>query len=576
MNNTTVPLKLQDFRNFLFLSWAHLGLPEPTPVQYDIASYLQHGPKRLLIEAFRGVGKSWITSAFVCWLLLMDNQKEILIISASKTRSDEFSTFTLRMMMEFPPLAHLAPTSDTQRVSRVAFDVAPHDASHSPSVKSVGITGQIAGSRADVVVLDDVEVPNNSSTQMMRDKLSESIKEADAVVKPGTGRIIYLGTPQNVESIYNKLEERGYEMRIWPAHVPDDKMLKQYGHRLAPSISAMVGVKTVGTSTDPKRFNDEDLAERRLSYGMAGFALQFLLDTTLSDANRYPLKQSDLVVMNLDVDQGPMRVVWGAARENQVRDLPNLGFSGDKLYNPISFGSEDMKFSPYTGSTMFVDPSGRGKDETAYAVVKELHGQLFATACSGFAGGYADETLEKIAHMAIKHNVNTLLIESNFGDGMFTQLLRPVMLRCGWKGLIEEVHSSGQKEARILDVLEPLMNRHKLIVDHKVIEDDYNSVRAAEATRGERAPQYSLIYQMTHLTRDRGSLRQDDRVEALAGACQHYVSRVNRDQDQAIDQHRDAAFTKDIEEFITRTKHWKPTKGPVRPNTLGLRARKRR
>jgi hypothetical protein len=73
------PLKA-DFRNFLWAVWRHLGLPEPTPVQYDIAHFLQHGPRRLVIEAFRGVGKSWITVAFVCWLLYCDPQLKIVVV----------------------------------------------------------------------------------------------------------------------------------------------------------------------------------------------------------------------------------------------------------------------------------------------------------------------------------------------------------------------------------------------------------------------------------------------------------------------------------------------------------------
>ena len=65
---------LVDFRNFLFLCWKQLGLPDPTPVQYDIAEYIQHGPKRRVIQAFRGVGKSWITSAYVCHQLLLEKE----------------------------------------------------------------------------------------------------------------------------------------------------------------------------------------------------------------------------------------------------------------------------------------------------------------------------------------------------------------------------------------------------------------------------------------------------------------------------------------------------------------------
>jgi hypothetical protein len=507
----------------------------------------------MVVEAFRGVGKSWITSAFVCWCLLMNPQYEILVVSASKTRADEFSTFTLRLIMELDVLAHLRPDPNIHRVSRVAFDVAPHGASHSPSVKSVGITGQIAGSRADIIIPDDIEVPNNSATQMMRDKLSEAIKEFDAVLKPG-GRIIFLGTPQNYESIYNKLEERGYTMRVWPAQVPDPQRVQMYGPRLAPMIAEMVGKLPTGSSTDSKRFTDADLAERRASYGASGFALQFMLDTTLSDALRYPLKQSDLVVMGLDYDQAPLRVVWGSGPQLQHKDLPNLGFTGDFLHAPMAFGDADengLKFAPYTGCVMFVDPAGRGADETSYGIVKNLHGQLFATEVVGLIGGYEDATLERIGRAALRHGVNVMLVEENFGDGMFTQLLKPVLARVGWKGVIEEVHSVGQKELRIIDTLEPLMNRHKLIIDKRVIEQDFASIQEMQRDRGETAVQYSLMYQLTHITRERGALRHDDRLEALAGACRYWVEQVGRDQDQALEAHREALRDKEIAQFMS-------------------------
>ena len=97
---------LSDFRKFLFVIWKHLNLPDPTPVQYDIAYNLQHGDKRMIIQAFRGVGKSWVTSAYVVWLLYMNPQLNILVVSASKSRSDDFTTFTLRLISEMDILAH--------------------------------------------------------------------------------------------------------------------------------------------------------------------------------------------------------------------------------------------------------------------------------------------------------------------------------------------------------------------------------------------------------------------------------------------------------------------------------------
>ena len=264
---------LSDFRKFLFVCWQHLNLPDPTPVQYDIAKHIQNGEKRIIVEAFRGVGKSWITSAYVVWLLYMNPQLNILVVSASKTRADDFTTFTLRLINEMPILQHLIPHSD-QRQSKISFDVGPANASHAPSVKSVGVTGQLAGSRADVLIADDIEVPNNSATQGMRDKLSEAVKEFDAILKPN-GRIIYLGTPQNQESLYNKLPDRGYKVRIWPARYPNEDQLVSLGDKLAPRVKRELenDPELVGKSTDPDRFNDYDLAEREASYGRSGFAL---------------------------------------------------------------------------------------------------------------------------------------------------------------------------------------------------------------------------------------------------------------------------------------------------------------
>ena len=107
--NPDVPEQLRDFRNFLFVVWKALGLPNPTDLQYDIADFMQHGPTRGVVMAFRGVGKSWICSAYVVHQLLLDPTKNFLVVSASKSRSDDFSTFTVRLVNEIPLLKHLKP-----------------------------------------------------------------------------------------------------------------------------------------------------------------------------------------------------------------------------------------------------------------------------------------------------------------------------------------------------------------------------------------------------------------------------------------------------------------------------------
>jgi len=540
---TDVPEQLKDFRNFTYLVWKHLGLPEPTPVQYDIANYLQDSPKRCIIEAFRGVGKSYITAAYVVHQLLLDPQLKFMVVSASKARADDFSTFTQRIIVELPICQHLV-AKDGQRWSKIAFDVAPAKASGSPSVKSVGVTGQLTGSRADIIIADDVEVPNNSMTQMMREKLGETVKEFDAVLKPN-GKIIYLGTPQNEMSLYNALITRGYEMRVWPARYPTlERAEKAYGGKLAPTLydSLQTNLEAIyGLPTDPKRFTDEDLLERELSYGRSGFALQFMLDTSLSDQDKYPLKISDLMIYSCDKDTAPEKMIYGIFK--QLNELPNVGLSGDRFYAP----EDTVGRLEYSGSVLAIDPSGRGSDETAYAVVKMLNGFLHVPAAGGIAGGYSDETLTTLAELAKEHKVNTVLIESNFGDGMFTELLKPHMQKI-YPVSMEEVRHTKQKEARIIDTLEPVMNQHRLVIDPKVIQKDYESVQHLPP---EKAMRYMLVYQMTRITRQRGALAHDDRLDVLAMAVQYWVEQMAADVDSAMLDRKNELLDMELDKFMS-------------------------
>jgi hypothetical protein len=536
--------QLTDFRNFLYLVWKAINLPDPTPIQYDIADFLQNAPRRAIIEAFRGVGKSFITSAFVCHQLLLNPDYKFLVVSASKARADDFSTFTLRLINEMPILQHLKPKED-QRNSKIAFDVGPSTASHSPSVKSVGITGMLTGSRADFIIADDVESANNSMTQGMRDKLSESVKEFEAVLKP-EGKIIYLGTPQLEQSLYNKLQERGYKCRIWPSRYPEAEKLASYGENLAPVILERLEAnpEEAGHSTDPKRFTDIDLLEREASYGRSGFQLQFQLDTTLSDMDRYPLKLSDLCVMALNPTDGPQKVVWATGPEQLIKELPCVGMSGDRYYRPMAISNE--MWIPYEGSIMAIDPSGKGRDETAYAVVKYLHGMLFLCASGGYNSGYTDETLQKLAETAKFHGVKQIIIEENYGGGMFAQLLKPVLGKI-YPCTVEEVKHSKQKELRIIDVLEPIMNQHRLIVDQKVVERDY---RSAQHLPPEQALRYQLFYQLSRITKDRGALAQDDRLDALAIAVGFWTEKMGQDVDKAVQAEMDYVFDQNIRHFM--------------------------
>jgi hypothetical protein len=529
------------FGNFLYVVWKHLGLPDPTPVQYDIADFLQYGPRRLIVEAFRGVGKSWITVAFVLWNLYRNPQLKILVVSASAVKANEFTTFCLQLVHDLPLLKHLRP-GDSQRQSMMSFDVGPAQPDQSPSVKSVGITGQITGSRADLIVPDDIEVPHNSDTQGKRDRLLEQIKEFDAVLKPN-GRICYLGTPQTEQSIYNELPNRGYVIRIWPSRYP--AKLDRYGARLAPYIvKRLEAGARAWDPTDPARFSHEDLTERELSYGRSGFALQFQIDTSLSDAEKHPLKLSDLIVHPLDPFRAPIDFMWASSPELALNDLPTVGLHGDRYYRAMWWSPEATQ---YEATVMSVDPSGRGKDETSFAVVKVLNGRMFLVASGGFLGGYDETTLRAIMLVAKKHSAGKIICEPNYGGGMFTALLQSMAQKV-YPCTIEDAEwSSVAKEQRIVDTLEPVMNQHRLIVCPSVIQADYESVLKRD---GERGPLYRLFYQMARMVRQRGALAQDDRLDALAMAVSYWQLQAARDTDRAVAEHHEAKLEAELEKFM--------------------------
>lgn len=536
-----LPDEIKDFRNFLFLVWKQLNLPQPTPIQYEIADYMQHGPKRAVIQGFRGVGKSWICSAFVVHQLLLDPSKNILVVSASKTRADDFSTFTLRLIHEAPFLQHLAP-GDKQRFSKISFDVGPAPASHAPSVKSLGITSQLTGSRADIIVADDVEVPNNSATQMMRDKLGEQVKEFDAIIKPNKeSKILFLGTPQCEDTLYRSLQERGYDTKIWPAqYVTQSKNNLTYNDNIS---QLCVSTEKENKTTEPLRFSDIDLADRKVSYGSAGFALQFMLDSKLSDVEKYPLKINDLLVMSIDDEVAPEKVVWANDPSLEWDSaVPNVGMTGDRFHRPFKVLGDHI---PYTGSVLSIDPAGRGKDETGFAVCKMLNGFLYVPAAGGLQGGYSEETLKYLCVLAKEHNVNTIIVESNFGDGMFVELIKPILTKVH-PCTIEEVRHSTQKERRIIDTLEPVMAGHKLIIDPEVIKNDF---RTAQDYPNESSLKYQLIYQLSRLTRDRGAITHDDRLDALSIAIAYWTEQMAQDASQKMEDRKEDLLREELQRF---------------------------
>jgi hypothetical protein len=533
----------QDFKLFLQALWGQLDLPSPTRAQYAIADYLQHGPKRLQIQAFRGVGKSWITGAFVLWTLFNNPEKKIMIISASKERADNMSIFLQKLIIETPWLVHLRPKSDDARWSRISFDVncSPHQA---PSVKSVGITGQLTGSRADLMILDDIEVPGNSMTEMMREKLLQLCTEAESILTPKQdSRIMYLGTPQTTFTIYRKLAERNYRPFVWPARVP--RKLSNYEGLIAPQLQEDIDSGAEAWDvTDADRFTHEDLLEREAAMGRSNFMLQFMLDTSLSDAEKFPLKFADLIITSVNPTQAPDSVVWCSDPRNVLKDLPTVGLPGDYFYSPMQLQGE---WGPYTETICSIDPSGRGTDETAATYISQRNGFLYVHEMRSYRDGYSDNTLLDILRGCKKYNVTNLVIETNFGDGIVSELFRKHLQQTKQNIGIEEVRANVRKEERIIDALEPIMNQHRLIIDRGVVEWDYNSNKDDAP---EKRLLYMLFYQMSRMCREKFAIRHDDRLDSLAQGVKYFTDAMGISAQETVKQRKMEEWNDMLHAFI--------------------------
>ena len=223
--------------------------------------------------------------------------------------------------------------------------------------------------------------------------------------------------------------------------------------------------------------------------GRSNYMLQFQLDTSLSDAEKFPLKMADLVVTSVNPNQAPDNCIWCSDPANVIKELPTVGLPGDYFYSPMQLQGE---WTPYTETICSVDPSGRGTDETAAAYISQKNGFLYLHEMRAYRDGYSDKTLLDILRGCKKYNVTKLVIETNFGDGIVSELFRKHLQQTKQAIDVEEVRANVRKEDRIIDSLEPVLNQHRLICNRSVIDWDYNSNK-------DEAPELRLLYMLSSL-----------------------------------------------------------------------------
>jgi len=544
-----------EFRPFLYDVMTDLMGFECSPLQLDIALYLEFGPTYRMIQAQRGEAKTTITAIYAVWRIIHQPSARILIISAGGDMADQIANWVIQIIESMAELECLrADKSHGDRSSIEAYDVhwQLKGPEKSPSIASLGITSNTQGFRADVLIADDIESSKNSQTETMRERLQHLSKDFSSICS--NGDIIYLGTPQSVESVYNGLVSRGFDVRIWPGRYPTIEEQVNYGSFLAPVIveamerdpSLRTGGGLLGNRgkpTDPIMLSEAVLTKKERDQGKAYFQLQHMLDTKLSDADRFPLKADKIIFMRIPEASAPIEVHHIASDAYRVQTPADWPVQDAAYYRAASFGAE---FGAYAGTNMHVDPAGGGKngDETAYAVVRFMAGKVYVVAVGAVPGGVTKESMEALTAVAKRFKPHKITVEKNFGNGAFGAIWQPYLLK-EHLATIEDVWESGQKELRIIDLIEPVLGSGRLIMDLSIIEQEQATL---EKYPIQDRPSYSLFYQLARITRDKGCLKHDDRLDALASAIRPWVESLKQDEDKVNLAAKRAAYEKKMKD----------------------------
>lgn len=543
-------ITFQDFRDFAYVGMQLLGF-KLTPMQADIAWYMQHCPNKAMVSAQRGEAKSTLAALFAVWSLVQNQKFRILIVSAASDQANEVASLVVRLLDTWFMLCYLkADASLGDRSSYEKYDVHRDLKGYdkSPSVACVGLGSALAGKRADLLIPDDIESSKNGLTQTEREKIKVLSKEFGAICTHG--KILYLGTPQTKDSIYKDLPSRGYEVRIWTGRVPNDNMVEKYGSTLAPYILNLIknGAEqtgygrtgTMGEATDPTHIGESTLLDKEDEYGIEGFYLQYMLDTSLSDEMRTRIRLSDLLVFSGETDKTPSTFSYIQDRQYQIDD-PHAGIRGVKWYAPASTGTP---FIPFTHKIMVVDPAGNGGDEVSFAIGGAASSYIHLFTVGGLRGGMSTSNIDTLIDLATEFDIKDIVIESNMGHGTVSMLFRNRFLERKIFGVgIRDLNNTMQKERRIIDTVSPVTRRHRLIVHSRAIEDD---VKYCMQHPQERRWNYSAFTQMQGITYDRGSLTKDDRVDAIAMLVSELNAHLVQDERKAAE----IALEKQGREFV--------------------------
>jgi hypothetical protein len=421
----------------LFLGTWNTSQNMATPrIHTTIAAWLsQHArtmQKRLLLMAFRGCGKSTLVGLFCAWLLCHDPELRILIVAADEALAENMLRH-IRHIIETHPLAKALLPQRKQLWASDRLLIQRRTVSRDPSIRASGLHSNITGTRADVIICDDVEVPNTSDTALKRDKLRKVLNELDFILTP-QGMILYIGTPHAEESLYKK-----------------EGFLNSYARLEIPLTD----------HAWPERFDSATIDQIKASVGPRIFASQMqLIPTSLKDAT---LDGSLISIATHDIKKAASSCYWDPAFGHA---------SGDK--SVIAYVLFDATNHAYLHDLVYLKVDPRAATDAA-----------------------SQQCTQVIAFLQ-RHDIRNIVLEGN-GIGQFLPgLLRQKLKDAGYPCGVQIIHTSKNKNLRILEAFEARLAARALSMHPRVHDTNFLSeMRAWNPTTPHN---------------------QDDALDAVAGA----------------------------------------------------------
>ncbi len=461
----------KDFKNFL-TEWNGRQNQSTPDLHIKIAEWLERswrgGKARLLLMAFRSSGKSTLAGIFSAWLLYINPALRILVLAADLALAKKMVRNVKKIIERHPLTAHLKPDKPDQWAGD-RFTVRRDMELRDPSMLARGITSNITGSRADIIICDDVEVPGTCNSAEKREDLRERLMEIDYVLVPG-GTQIYVGTPHNYHSIYAEMprEELGEEQAF----------LQDFERLVIPVVDEDE------QSAWPERFSLEEIERIKLRSGPNKFASQMLLrPVNIADGRLDP---SALQFYGGDI--------------SYCKEINRLEIDGKKMIS--AHGYWDPAF-------------GRGGDASVFAAVFTdedgryyLHGLKYLELDNHSDDTEVTQQCRDVAFQAQLLYLPSVTVEDNGLGKTFPGFLREAIAKLGIPCSVVPKTNKRNKNERILEAFDVVLSARMLHV-HESVKDTPFLSEMAEWKPGKKHG-------------------RDDGLDAVAGAIalEPAVSRV--------------------------------------------------